>query len=284
MKKKGIANNLVYYIIILAVIFVTFSIITSFAKQTKDAFRDKGCLSSIIAKTFTNFEYAPISYKNEMNDVCPLYELIFYDNKFELKKPGLIGERIQTYKYSKLNYDGLNDDTVNDLIAKEVMNCWQKFGGGRVDAFYIPQGWLQELGGWFTSDRDVTGCRTCTIIRFELEEEQEFTGFINYIKEAKMTSSTRKKDSKGYYYYDYIANSERYCDEDYLFPYENCWVGFANKKKINIDEDFSFNSKEKEYYVVFVRQNTDKGEGTLNAYVMDFDTKSDVCKKTMPFY
>ena len=148
--------------------------------------------------------------------------------------------------------------------------CWKKFGHGELDAFFVPRNWWEKYESWFYNT-EVVGCKTCAEITFELPERREFTGLKDYMKNTKLDTKTT--------IYEYIAESDRFCNEKYLGG-ENCWEEFAKDKKI--DTNLIFDSSEA-YAVVFVREGIKKQEGTLNTYVMSLDTKNRVCKKPLPF-
>ncbi|MBC8501020.1 MAG: hypothetical protein H8D38_04630 [DPANN group archaeon] len=275
MKNKGQWNRSLIYYSIFAIAFLV--ILTFFSKVHSgltSSFRDKGCWASISTKTHTSFEYSVFAFENEMNVFCPSYEVIFGEEKGEILKAG---EHYQDINYKRF-YEGsdkkLTEEKVNEAVADEIVQCWQKFGHGELDAFYIPQGGWDEIKDALGGRTDHVGCRVCAEITFKLPEERIFTSLKNYLKETKLNTAT------GQTYYEYIAESERFCDEEYLLDGENCWEKFAKEKKI--DTSLTFDTSQ-DYLVVFVRRETEKQKGTLNSYVMSLDTKNRVCKKPLPF-
>ena len=147
---------------------------------------------------------------------------------------------------------------------------WRADGGG---------GKLQRKLDFFDKE-EVVGCRVCSEISFDIAESQNFPDFKEYLQTTKLGGKSKRDISPGNDYYAYLAEKERFCDEQFYSEVENCWEGFAEDFRINTDLDFTTNEK---YFVVFVRKDIREGFGTLNTYVMPKDTKNRICQKPLPF-
>ncbi|MFH1589956.1 MAG: hypothetical protein ABIB43_05300, partial [archaeon] len=166
-------------------------------------------------------------------------------------------------KFKDIKYlgDELTESEVNQIIGTEMQECWDKFGSGNLDAFFVPRNLIEKVGITSLVKGNSIGCITCSDIIFKLPEKEKFKGLLEYLKEEHKT----------------ITQHESGCPEK-----NTCWYEFAKDNQINLNITFD-TSIATEYFVVFVRQNIRKGEGTLNTYVMDQDTKNRVCETTLPF-
>ncbi|MBU0471767.1 MAG: hypothetical protein KKF89_05225 [Nanoarchaeota archaeon] len=280
-RKKGQTHPTLFDVIIIILSFlVILPVTTRLYAGTKEGLREMGCYSMMIKRTIGSFEYGFLAFKNDLEVFCPEYIITFNDEDYSARR-GTDDTKTTNYPKKKIS-----EEAVNKIIAKEIVECWEKFGGGSLDAFYIPRDlkyWAWDWDPIFSNEDKIIGCRTCAVISFDLTTYETFTGLINYMKETSVGGS--KSDDKKIY--GEIAEHEEQCSDDYIGG-ENCWEEFAKNNEnafINTQLNFENNplkGNQKDYFVVFVREGLRKG-GTLNTYVMDVDTKNALCVDTLPF-
>ncbi len=273
--KKGQNSTLMVIAIILAVGLIMISFAVSFGKNLKEHTRGDDCNKQIVLKTMTTVEkgYGMIKYEG-ISAGCPIYEVNIEPGKTTIYK--------KQKKFTTINYDSLDEEEVYYVLAEEMRHCWRQFGSGELDAFWYPEGFLQNLFG----KDEKTGCRVCSTITFDSSVPTAvYHNLTGYLKTTEYLSKNRVDEGgeeQIQTYYHYLAEKKRYCADEYLSG-ENCWEEFANKTKPSIANPEI--STDKTYHAVFIRRNLGQKEGTLNTYLLDEYQLNDyrLCQVMLPF-
>lgn len=247
--EQGSLNVIIIFIVSFILLFL---LITPLIARTNESIRDKGCEGKILIRTLGSIEYGPFAYQADINTFCPSYTANLGDKEGEMYR-GLDS-------YHKIPYleNELTEKTVNILIGDEMQHCWEKYGAGKLDAFYVPRTWLSKLNFF---KNDAIGCVTCTNIIFDLSEKKQFFGWKKNLEE----------------------NHKNLIEHDNGCPFgKSCWEEFAEEN--NIPTDFVIDTAMSDtYMIVFVRGGIKKGEGVLNTYLMSPDTVDRVCVNDLPY-
>ncbi|MEK6868519.1 MAG: hypothetical protein AABX98_06875, partial [Nanoarchaeota archaeon] len=94
-------------------------------------------------------------------------------------------------KYTKEKYD----DSVREVLAKEMVECWDKMGAGELNPI-TPE--------WVTTD--VTGkkmCVVCSLFSFDKPPVDNVGDLTEYLEETKMPLSSQNQEQQTYYNYLY---------------------------------------------------------------------------------
>ncbi len=282
MNKKGIGEQTLKYMIILAIVtLILFAFTKSLQTGLNNATRGTGCYNSMTINSFTKVEYGIGTYDG-IDLFCPKYDLIFKKKIAELfvTSRDASGE-VKTKKHKTIEYktndNKLNKDLINDLVAREMVECWKQFGAGKMPAFWVPEPIWKKV--FHDVPTDSVGCRICSEIKFENGVwNSEVFGLKDYMKQTTLSKSVTSTTSG--FIYDYIANRESGCGE--VQGGENCWETFAKLPLVRINTNKPIKPSEQNL-IVFTRMNTNKYEGTLNVYHMTLDEYKYTCKYNLPY-
>ena len=151
---------------------------------------------------------------------CPRRQLTFYDNKVNVN-----GKMMKKY-----DFDKLDNEIVNKIIAEELRLCWYKMGVGDINVF-MPD---------FAASKNV--CVVCTEINFDksVKSSTSFKGLFQYLDKDMPSSKISYKD--------YITKSQEKYKLNYLLP----WTQYYSPASSNmVPPDISFNPS-KEYAIYFL--------------------------------
>ena len=278
MTKKGIGQQeMVVYSLIAISTIVLFAFAVWYINSLKTGTRGAGCLASMTLKTHTTIESCLAAYSG-VGEACPSYDVTFFDKKVEIFK----GPKLFQIK----KYGELTEEKVNEIVANEMLYCWNQFGAGKLDAFSIARSCLEKAREEgitiFYDESEVIGCRVCSTIQFDEEvDSQEFSNLKEYMKKTTLGNKA-KTENKDKTYYDLFAEHKNVCGDNFLEG-ENCWEEFAKNEEHKIQTDLTINSK-KEYLVTLIRDHMNQKEGTMNVYLMTPGTYNRVCESSLPYY
>lgn len=270
---------LLFFIIILVSAVVIFIFVGQLQGAVHKGNRGASCLTSMTLRSHTTSEDLLVRTFEGTNEFCPKYQVTFYKKYAEIK--------LKDKTFDKIKYDELTSEKVNEIIAEEMRYCWAQFGGGKLDAFWLPETIFQKYVPFFgKASNDAIGCRVCSEISLVLEDvntKSNFTGLRQYLKKHDITKKIQKEGEKGTYY-SYLAEHEQGCG-DYVGG-ENCWEEFAKDDEVMINTSLSIDPNEA-YLVVFIRKNIKQNEGVMNTYLisqdlMDWYNEEETCKP-LPF-
>jgi len=164
LKKRAVAMPFLVILVLALVILLSMgplsSTIVSTLKRGSDV---EKCRISAIAQSKTKVAGTSI-----ISLKCPRRQLTFYDNRVVVN-----GKMMRKY-----DFDKLDDETVNKIIAEELRLCWYKMGEGEYDVF------KQNI---IAHDKV---CVVCTEIDFDEDVKQEkFLGLVDYLEKETMPNS-----------------------------------------------------------------------------------------------
>lgn len=279
--KKGQITILKDLILILVVAIGLFSMVSMIGDGLKKSTRGTDCLAGMNLKAQTTFEtMSGFTNYEGVDTACPVYRVTISDKKTVIKK--------KDKKFETIKYDYLDNDTVNDIISKELMYCWYQYGAGNIEIFWVPGNFLKTLR---LSDSYAKGCRICSEITFDLETNPlgGFGGFYDYMKNNGITNKQILNDVSANSYYSYIAESDRICEKDHLSEEgDNCWEKYAYKSGLRVDETYF--DPGTTYLTIITRQgikkaSKDDDKRTINAYVVKASDykRTELCDYPLPF-
>lgn len=253
-------------IIVVLFAVVLFGIVLKAEASTKNKDRQI-CQASVSAQAV-----AMSVSKNIIQPSCKTYNVVFYDDRVEIN-----GERQSVYDLRthlvSTKFEGLTNDIVNQVLAEELRWCWYQYLEGKkyvINRRNLVSFWLDKP----------TLCVLCDEVSFDNNVIQsEFTGFYEYTKTHKMSSSSQT-------YYSYYAEGNPICSE-YTDAPINCWESYfenriTSKTPSLTPQNTVFNKKEK-YALVFIMDGLKKGafkiEGDVNffSYVLPFNQLATQC-------
>ncbi|MDP3766223.1 MAG: hypothetical protein Q8R04_06955 [Nanoarchaeota archaeon] len=272
-EKKGIGYGIMAMILLVLVISgVLLSYTNSLAGILKKESNIEVCRLSALAQAQTKFAgQSPISLK------CSRKEVKFFNNKVE----------IDGKKESKYEFNQLDDNSVNKVVAEELRLCWYMMGEGRVDVFRQD---VVDEAVIYTSGENV--CIICSEISFDSKaNNKRFSGLLDYLKSTKIPKDKVKEDT---YYFDYLIHSQR---DRYLLWGNIPWTqytpdgwGTTDKISDNVEENIKqytasssgFDTNEN-YIVYFLAWKPawaqEKIGHTISAYYIGLGKPSKVAKE-----
>jgi len=285
-RKAQMVNKLVFYILLLAGAIIIFTFIVKIQQSITTGMRGEmsACYTTMTLKTYTTMENKVYMVYGGIGESCPTYKVNISNEKTIIYE----GEK----KFDTIKYKELTNDKVNEIISDEIKYCWEQFGSGKLDAFWLAETFSSDfLPGSGTSE-GMIGCRICSQISFE-DKTKEYTGLKEFMKNREYGRKI-KTENKDLTYYHVIAEHQSGCsykDSKYLDEGENCWESFAVSDdgpwwsgKDPIDTNKKIDSS-KDYYVVFIRQGIEKDDGVMNAYLMSGEEYNNpaICEYPLPY-
>lgn len=176
-------GTLATLIIAMVVLFVLLGYTSTFANVLKKGSDVEICKLSVLAHAQSKFlGETPVQLK------CPRREVKLFNNKVEINRK----------KDSKYEFNQLNEEVVNKVIAEELRLCWYKMGEGYLNVFRQD---AVDSAVIYTSGENI--CLICSEISFDKKiTNKKFSGLVNFLK-------SNKPQGEDYYYFDYLIRSQR---------------------------------------------------------------------------
>lgn len=176
--KKGVWNHLIEIILIIVVAFILIGGAQQLVGILKKGSDFETCRLSILAQAQTKLggsSFVPLK--------CERRKVEIFKDKVE----------INGRKESKYEFEELDENVVNKVVAEELRLCWYMAGEGKVNVFE------QDI-----SSGGENVCLICSEINFDknVDRSRQFTGLLDYLKGNKIPD-------KDIQYFDYLINSQR---------------------------------------------------------------------------
>lgn len=153
---------------------------------------------------------------------CPRRQLTFYDNKVEVD-----GKMLR-----KHDFDKLDDEIVNKIIAEELRLCWYKMGEGDINVFKPD----------FLTSNNI--CVICAEINFDksVESSTSFKGLSQYLDKDMPSSKISYKE--------YITKSQEIYKLNYLLPWTQYYKP-TSSNMVPLDISFDYSKRYVVYFLGF---------------------------------
>ena len=150
---------------------------------------------------------------------CERRKIEFFEDKIE----------INGKKETKYDFNTLDDNTVNKVVAEELRLCWHMMGEGQINVFE------QDISGGVENV-----CNICSEISFDkdIKINTRFGGLVDYLKGTKIPN-------KDITYFDYMVISQPNKYILYILPWSH-WIPWNWGTTDKISEDLQENLKKYE--------------------------------------
>jgi hypothetical protein len=281
MDKRGqgmffVVKRFMIVVSLIILLVVTYLVIDAFTGKTDDEI----CKTTVALQHATSVNVGPIEGPDSPLDPhCKTHNIVFYNDHVE--KDNKKHRFFYDDKFVN-DFDNLNDDIVNSVVARAVADCWDMFGQGKIAVFDLK---TKDL------NNNNKACFPCAEITFAPEpalQEKTFSGLYDFMKQTDYKS--------GMTFYDFIANNDRLCVH-YLLSPGICWENYldaANYQYIAISitgKPYEVNEEadrlpierntifdtSKSYTVFFVKLGQERSDTTMFSYVVESDKLGDQC-------
>lgn len=170
-------------IIAMVIAFILMNYSGALASIVKKGSDIEVCRLSVLAQAQTKVAgQTPVSLQ------CPRRQVKFFNDKVE----------IDGKKDDKYDFEKLDDNSVNKVVAEELRLCWYKFGEGKINVF------RQNIAGDIITTASEYVCAICSEISFDkkIDRNKKFSGLVDYLKSSKIPQ-------QDIYYFNYLINSQR---------------------------------------------------------------------------
>lgn len=244
--KKAVTSATITLILVVVLVLVLFPVATrlyAFVQQRSD---DELCQMSVIKhasiKDATGID-------SEIN--CPRKSIEFHDNYAEIdgKKQAVYekkGDKTKAYEY-----ESIDSYIVNQVLARELYNCFVKMGAGELDVF---------SGDSVLKDKNI--CIICSHVSFDLEQQESFSGLHEYLE----TESVAEGENT---YMNHLNRMQR--SDPRALNMRLPWLRWIKEKEENTLQlmELAFSSEE-EYLVYFNGFVPTKANQALGAYAREY--------------
>ncbi|MAE42764.1 hypothetical protein CMO93_03260 [Candidatus Woesearchaeota archaeon] len=253
--KADLRDTLILLLVFLVVAVTLFFFFEGGFSALANTADDEACRLSVFAQAKLR---SSITGDSPIREKCPPHDIEFFQKKVEKDdKKILIKIQDETPGY---NFDALNDDIVNDVVAEEMRNCWGKMGKGDLYVF----------------DRSFSGskkvCLRCAEIEFNADiKYQTFSGLPEYLdNEMPNQGNNEKLTYKQYLIKEYTGISWT------IWP-PNVWF---EQESLQLNEKATFDTSKE--YIIFLRAFKEPlGSNIDDRYFIFVDEREKVLDKSV---
>jgi hypothetical protein len=190
--KKGITGVMITLIILLVAFIVMYPAMTRLYAIITGSSEDEACKLSI--------EMHAAYKKATLNTVvpaitCPRKEIIFYQDHIDIRGKKAAVQEIQGQTKKVTTFRSITPYYVNQVLAKELKECWELGGEGKVNVFendFLPS----------VSTKDYNVCLVCAQMKFQLEQDNSFSGLVAYMGSNAISTIDNKNPITYQMYFD----------------------------------------------------------------------------------
>ena len=182
-KAQGLNENFMTLILVIVVALLAGWLVMGIYHYMTNKGDVEGCkLSVLVASQWNDATLGTVPFSPPELE-CPRKSIVFYPEYYTVD-----GDE---KKYSKEEYA----DSVKEVLAKEMVECWDKMGAGQLNPI-TPE--------WVTTD--ITGkkmCVVCSMFSFDKPHVDDVGDITEYLEETTMPLSSQNQEKQTYYAYLY---------------------------------------------------------------------------------